>query len=362
MDVPRSRNLTHLSNATIRPLAAFTRVPPVTEGVFARLDPKLKIFLASNSLTTLPEELFNLKNLTVLSLRGNKLRELPPAIGRLHKLTELNISQNSLQYLPFEILDLFSDTSRLQSFQIHPNLLYERLRPSQEIIEADQDNPNNGFEYKMRPRRGAICGILPPDRWRSWHPQWRVSYKARSEIRYLDINGTHLKGPTLSSHTLFGPRQFPNGIPVADPNDVPTPPSPRCYGISRVPSLLELALRACSRTPELPYLASELPEDGPESFVSLLGLAITKKESGASRCTICKRDFIIPRTEWIEWWHIAKAMDSAEAGIATSRQMKLENERDEAESMVPLMRRGCSWLCVPDRAEIEEEEPITESD
>ena len=359
MGMPRSRNLTHLSNATIQPLAAFTRVPPVTEGVFARLDPKLKIFLASNRLTTLPEELFNLQNLRVLSLRGNKLRELPSAIGRLHKLIELNISQNSLQYLPFEILDLFSDISRLQSFQIHPNLFHERLRPLRETIETGQDSPSNGPENKMRPRRGAICGILPPHRRRSWHPQWRISYRARTEIRYLDINGTHLKGPTLSNYTLFGPRKFPNGIPVADPNDVLTPPTPRGFGISRVPSLLELALRACSRTPELPYLVSELPEDGPEYFVGLLGLAVVKKESGASKCTICKRDFIIPRTEWIEWWQIAKAIDDAEAGDAASQPRKAENERDEAESMVPLMRRGCSWLCVPERAGAEDEEPTT---
>lgn len=354
IDVPRSRNLTHLSNATIRPLAAFTRVPPVTEGVFARLDPKLKIFLASNRLTTLPEELFNLPNLRVLSLRGNKIHELPPAIGRLHNLRELNISQNSLQYLPFEILDLFSDTSRLQSFQIHPNLFHERQCLQDE--SGDLENvSNNDLEKRARPRRGAICGILPPHRRRSWHPQWKISYKARTDVRYLDINGAHMKGPTLSNHTLFGPRKFPNGIPTVDPSDVPTPPTPRGHGISRVPSLLELALRACSRTPQLPYLTSELPEDCPESFISLLGLVAAKKESGASKCTICKRDFIIPRTEWIEWWQIAKAMDETEASGTISQLRKVENERDAAESMVPLMRRGCSWLCVPERAGVEEE-------
>jgi hypothetical protein len=361
-DIPSSRDLTHLSNAAVRPLLAFTKVPPVTEGVFARLDPKLKIFLASNRLTTLPEELFNLHNLRVLSLRGNNLHELPAAIGRLHKLTELNISQNSLQYLPFEILDLFSDTSRLQSFQIHPNLFHEQLCHVPETTRADQDSPSNDPENKTRPRRGAICGILPPHRWRSWHPQWRVSYKARTEIRYLDINGTHLKGPTLSDHTPFGPQKFPNGVPVADPDDIPTPPTPRSSGISRVPSLLELALRACSRTPELPYLASALPKDGPESFVDLLDLVVAKKETGASKCTICKREFIIPRTEWIEWWQIAKAIDGTEAGGSAIQHSKLENERDQIESMVPLMRRGCSWLCVPEKTGVEEEKSNTGRD
>jgi hypothetical protein len=323
--------------------------------VFARLEPRLKIFLASNRLTTLPEELFNLPNLRVLSLRGNKIHELPPAIGRLQNLTELNISQNSLQYLPFEILDLFSDTSRLQSFQIHPNLFHERQCPQQEATEADENVLyDESGTPRRRPRRGAICGI-PPHRRRSWHPHWKISYKARTEIRYLDINGAHIKGPSLSNHTLFGPRKFPDGIPVADSNDIPIPPTPRGHGVSRVPSLLELALRACSGTPQLPYLASELPEDGPESFVSLLDLATAKKESGASKCTICKRDFIIPRAEWIEWWQIAKAMDKTDASNVSSELSKVENERDAAESMVPLIRRGCSWLCIPESTVVEGE-------
>lgn len=319
--------------------------------MFARLEPKLKVFLASNRLTALPEELFNLPNLRVLSLRGNKLYELPPAIGRLQNLTELNISQNSLQYLPFEILDLFSDTSRLQSFQIHPNLFHERQTPPQETAD-DENASDDEIQKPERPRRGAICEILSPSRRRSWHPHWKISYNARTEVRYLDLNGAHLKGPTLSKHTLFGPRKFPDGIPVADSNDIPTPPTPRGQSVSRVPSLLELSLRACSRTPQLPYLASELPEDCPESFLGLLGLVAAKKESGGTKCTVCKRDFIIPRTEWIEWWQIAKAMDEPEAGSTSSQ--KVANERDAAESMVPLIRRGCSWLCVPRRAVAEE--------
>lgn len=362
-DLPRSRNLTCISNATIRPLAAFTRVPPVTEGVFTRLEPKLKIFLASNRLSTLPEELFNLNNLTVLSLRGNKIHELPPAIGRLHNLTELNISQNSLQFLPFEILDLFSDTSRLQSFQIHPNLFHERQCPPEDVSEGYQNVAHEiGVENGTRPRRGAICGILPGRKPRSWHPQWRVSFTARTEIRYLDINGAHMKGPTLSNHTLFGPRKFPNGIPVADANDTPTPPNPRGNVMSRAPSLLELALSACSRTPQLPYLASGLPEDCPESFHGLLGLVAAKKESGGSKCTICKRDFIIPRTEWIEWWQIAKVLGDTKVGGRISQEKKTENQRDAVESMVPLMRRGCSWLCVPEKMMVKEESIDTDGE
>jgi len=128
----RSRGLTSLSNVTIRPLAAFSCVPPVTECVFSRIGPMLKIVLASNNLTTLPAELFNLDRLTVLCHRANRLHELPPGIGKLHHLQELNLSQNGMQYLPFEILDIFSEGPRLQSFTIHPNPFHEPRYSEQE--------------------------------------------------------------------------------------------------------------------------------------------------------------------------------------------------------------------------------------
>lgn len=319
----------------------------------------LKIFLASNRLSKLPEELFNLEHLTVLSLRSNRIYELPPAIGRLHNLTELNISQNRLQYLPFEILDLFSDTSHLQSFQIHPNLFHEPQYPA---VENSGTHPEEGEVAEetvsgnsTTPRHRATYGVSPDERQRTWHPQWRVSYRCRTEVRYLDINGAHIKGPTLSNHTLFGPRKFPSGVPIVGANDIPTPPTPRGNDISRVPSLLEVALNACSRTPHLPYLASELPEDCPESFSGLLALVAEKKESGGSKCTICKRNFIIPRTEWIEWWEITKAPENEGAVSAASPRKPVENERDVIESMVPLIRRGCSWLCVPRNVALEGE-------
>lgn len=321
----------------------------------------MKIFLASNDLTTLPAELFNLDSLTVLSLRANRIYELPPGIGKLRKLQELNLSQNGLQYLPFEILDLFSEDHRLQSFTIHPNPFYEPRYADQEIAPPVEEVPYKiglGNRAHPRPRRGAVCRISPDALRRSWHPQWRVSYKARTEVRFLDINGSHLKGPTFSGQTVFGPGKFPDGVPVAEVGDKPTPPISRGTQPSRAPSLLEVALNACARTPQLLYLHKMLPEPYPEYFPELLTMVAAKKEAGGTRCTICKRVFIIPRTEWIEWWEIGKCADNKGMASAASPLRQMENERDVVERMVPLMRRGCSWLCVPDTATVQEDEKI----
>lgn len=345
-----SRGLTHLSNATIRPLATFTRVPPVYEGVFTRLEPKLKVFLASNDLTTLPGELFNLDRLTVLSLRGNQFEELPPGIGKLANLKELNLSQNCLRCLPFEILDLFSNTSRLNSLSLHPNPFYQ----PQFLPNPEDDNQGEKLRYKIglrnyvgpQRRRGAICCVCPGHGRRPWNSLWNVTYQARSEVRYLDINGSLVKGPT-----------FPDGsssIPVADANETPQPPTSR-GDLSRAPSLLEVALNACSRTSQLPHLPSYLPDDSPAILLELLAYAEVKKDSGGSKCTTCGRDFIVPRTEWIEWWEIAKVPDDHKMTSAASPLRQTENERDVLESMVPLIRRGCSWLCVPETATVLED-------
>jgi len=79
----------------------------------------------------------------------------------------------------------------------------------------------------------------------------------------------------------------------------------------------------------------------------LLATVAIQQESGGTQCTICGRDFIIPRTEWIEWWEIAKCVEKKAMQSAAIVLDQWENKRDVIESMVPLMRRGCSWLCVP---------------
>jgi small GTP-binding protein len=59
--------------------------------------------LGANQLTTLPPEIGQLVNLTVLELNGNQLTILPPEIGQLSNLTKLNLAGNQLTTLPPEI-------------------------------------------------------------------------------------------------------------------------------------------------------------------------------------------------------------------------------------------------------------------
>ncbi|KAH8601798.1 hypothetical protein B0O99DRAFT_588976 [Bisporella sp. PMI_857] len=338
-----SRNLTVLSNDTIRPLSTFTRNLTFAIDVFDELNPNLKIFLASNRLNYLPEELFNLERLTVLSIRDNDIYEIPPVIARLQNLNELNISQNKLQYLPYEILDLFSANCHLTGFQIHPNPFLEPHFPPEEEAGSDEEvEVIPVVQTQSRPRRGAIWPGL-----QNWHPEWKISYQARSEIRYLDFNGAHLQGPNFSRNTLFGPGTPTNGIPIAKCDDVPQPPNTRGYMVSRAPSLLEVALNACAQSSDLPNLSAMLPDLSPEYFPGLLAYASAKKESGDTICTMCKRKFIIPRTEWIEWWEIRKSIENQNMATAIAPFQEMVNERDVKERMVPLIRRGCSWLCTP---------------
>jgi hypothetical protein len=350
------QNINSLSNATVRPLASFTRIQPVAKGVFTRLDPQLKIFLHKNSLVTLPGEIFALHRLTALSLRNNCLQELPANIGKLSKLRELNLAQNNLRVLPFEILDLFLDTARLDRLLLHPNPFFEPEYPKDEQIEEVPAQYKIGLSRPkdLRPKRSLNC-FLSPRHERSWHQKWQISYQARSEVKFIDIIGRTVKGPSFSA--TESDVSLP--IPIAQDGDIPTPPSAGGNLVSRAPSLLEVALNSCMKTTQLPFLSSYLPEDSPPYLSTLLAKGIEKKESGGSKCTICKRDFIIPRTEWIEWWEFTKKTEPTNMSAASPlRQM--ENKRDLVESSVPLVRRGCSWLCVPEKAVLAEEDVATQ--
>ncbi|KAI0742063.1 hypothetical protein C8Q80DRAFT_174090 [Daedaleopsis nitida] len=67
---------------------------------------EIEMYLANNSITRLPAELFRVPALAVLSLRSNGLKTIPPQIVHLTALRELNIAQNKLRWLPAEMLQM----------------------------------------------------------------------------------------------------------------------------------------------------------------------------------------------------------------------------------------------------------------
>lgn len=291
----------------------------------------------------------------VLTLRNNELRELPPCIAKLRNLRELNVSQNGLRYLPYEMLELLTSDCHLSSLNIHPNRFHEAYFPSVALNRTEEDvQIKIGLANRSRKhplQNTAASAYITKPLWADWNTNWKVEFRARTEVRYFDITGRLLKGPVFPSLEDDASQFSTHSIPVVDTEDVPRPPVSHNGKLSRSPSLIEVSLNACSKTPQLPYLTEMLPKDCPGYLHKLLADAAAKKESGGSQCTICRRNFVLPRTEWIEWWEIAKNPDFGE-GMALSAASPLrgvENDRDVLESMVPLMRRGCSWLCVPEQ-------------
>ncbi|KFZ14847.1 hypothetical protein V502_05873 [Pseudogymnoascus sp. VKM F-4520 (FW-2644)] len=303
------KGLTSLSNAAIRPLASFSSVPVLTQGAYQTLLPKLRIFLARNELKRLPGEIFNLENLSVLSVRSNELEELPAAISRLRRLTELNASNNSLRWLPFEMLELLSCPSRIKILHLHPNPFYE--------LPASDGNTSSlpPVEVVSDQRTWGSKTCDNPEHDHARHSEWRRRFKCRSQVKFFDIHGSQVKGPEA---------------PAARP-------------ASNTPSLLELCVKTWADTPNMPNLDEYMNGDYPEKLQHLLDDARNLRETEAPgrKCTICERRFVIPRTEWIEWWQI----EQSPSGPVTSEETV--RPRDIIESQLPFMRRGCSWRCVP---------------
>ncbi|MEL6439281.1 MAG: GTP-binding protein, partial [Cyanobacteria bacterium J06621_8] len=105
--------------------------------------------LNSNSLSSLPAEIGQLTNLSVLDLQDNSLSSLPAEIGQLTNLSELYLNSNSLSNLPAEIGQL-TNLSKLylnsNSLPIPPEILEKADEPAAIInyylsLQNDQQKP-----------------------------------------------------------------------------------------------------------------------------------------------------------------------------------------------------------------------------
>ena len=210
-------------------------------------------------------------------------------LSRLTSLKELNLASNSLPHLPYTLLSLLR--ANLQTLHLTPNPF---LRPQPSTY------------HRLRPLSTPKTTSASPE------------FIASTAPAFLSITGDALRSyPPAPSQT---PSHWPN------PSEIPahcSQPSPESR--HHTPSLLELCLRALSCAPELSQLPFHMPSDYPH-LTRLLERTWRLTQAGGQECTICGAQFVVPRTEWIEWW-----------------------ARD-GNVPIPFLRRGCSWECFEERS------------
>ncbi|KAI9819141.1 MAG: hypothetical protein M1827_007297 [Pycnora praestabilis] len=244
--------LATIPNSVLRPLRYLTKKPkvddlPSSQEIYSALVPQIHLDLSLNGLRAVPGEIFNLENLKVLSLRGNKLRELPPGIGRLSNLEELNIGANELRWLPWEIKDLLA-SMKLRNINLHPN---PYLNPDPSFsLSADL---RNEWVY----RGGAFIDSL------ECRP--KPIHLCSSHTAFFESDGSRHSKSAPGPSATAGRTDY---LPTVPRDYIFLPPDKESS--SAVPSLLECAVRSCSRAANLSQLESYLPLDAPRHLGQLI--------------------------------------------------------------------------------------------
>jgi hypothetical protein len=268
------------------------------------LQPFLRIFLPNNSLSTLHNDIFELSNLKVLSLRNNKLTELPSTIRRLTSLQVLNLSVNRLTYLPWELLKLMQK-GELKHLTVRPNSFFPieeaqiaewHYNANKKQTEEERDEDLFSFQLRFDHDESSTTSDL----------LWDSIHVATGPTTFLNMEGNPINAPTITASNA-------------------------------APSLRELSLRAVSKLPYLEQATDEELAEYPALLVPLLRQARQVRAAGGQPCSVCDREFVIPRTEWLEWWDITPCENG----------MKMPRHSGERLRPLPFRRLGCSLSCVP---------------
>ncbi|KAJ5094508.1 hypothetical protein N7456_010369 [Penicillium angulare] len=324
-------NIRNIPSGLLQPLQHLTKLPsmkeaPLTENAYTSLQPFLSIYLSGNSLIQLHHELFELNSLKVLSVRNNKLSEIPSTIKKLTSLEVLNVSVNRLASLPWEILSLLH-TGDLKHLTARPNpfpniedckvakwhwTLREREEDQEDEDQEDHDEPVCDLEPFFNAPRftkyDGPSGPLPPNTWSPIHV-------ATGPTKRLDMEGNPVEEPSPSLSNLLQTQRNTNA-----------------------PSLREVALRAVCKLPDLDHLIEEELADFPALVIPLMQQVKKIRAAGGQSCSVCEKEYIIPRTEWLEWWDISPYENG----------MKRPRSSGETLRPLPFKRFGCSWDCVPE--------------
>lgn len=165
--------------------------------------------------------------------------------------------------------------------------------------------------------------------------KWHYPKLPGGSLQMRPYNGPAPEDAWAPIHVATGPvRRFNmEGMPIDGQKNGVSPAEMK----SRAPSLREVALLAFTKSPVLDQISESDMECCPPLVTPLLRQAKEVRKIGGRVCSVCDREFVIARTEWIEWWD------------CSSHETGLESPRIPGERLRPLpfRRLGCSWGCVP---------------
>ncbi|KAF2405064.1 hypothetical protein EJ06DRAFT_578318 [Trichodelitschia bisporula] len=280
---------------------------------YESLEARIQLYLANNSLRTLPLTLFSLTNLTVLILRNNKLTALPPAIAQLENLVELSVANNRLTTLPYAFLTLLRKARRLK-VTLTPNPFLEtdpKFTPIMKDLEAriplhNLRDPDGRRSHEALFARTAPVSLLP--------------WPERMPPSALPPGSPFT---SLPAYTTLSTAHHGDFIKF-------WAPPPR----ARVRSLFDLALGTCARHPRLPTLHGGLPHEPPSVLHKALEEAQAARAEGRV-CDDCGRECVRWDREWVEWWHVRRLGSGAwpilkrGCGGCETAEIKSSELRDE---------------------------------
>lgn len=134
-------------------------------------DKVIRLELRKKKLKSVPQEIFQFRNLQWLDLGKNNITELPDSIYKLENLQYLNVSKNRLVSLPKEIGKL-------------TNLVYL--------------NANNNDLIGLPPQIGNLEKLRVLDLWSNDFSDFPESLSRLKELRVLDVRAITLSQETIA--------------------------------------------------------------------------------------------------------------------------------------------------------------------
>lgn len=324
---------------------------------FEQRDPQIKVFLSNNLIRAFPVDLLNVEHLTVLSLRANRIARIPPSIAKLKNLETLNLAQNWIRYFPAEMLELLQKGTKLRNFQFQPNSFWVPNDPIADKSGAE--------EYEQR-----TFGARPETRLHSDWSGLTTLLEWRTPVHFLDS--------TLRAHTKFTlPAVDPvvllhSALPLEPFTELATPrqlaaelrkngDTSKVVNPRGVKSLFELAIIKCAESGQADWILSQLRDES-GFFPDYLAPAIERageiySEKGL-RCSVCGRSTVMPLAQWVEFRSIWRMQVTADSTGEVHKLLRLGRSEDKP---LPFLRVGCSWTCVPVKADVRESSSTPES-